>query len=77
MPRRQRCRCIGSYPDYWAFAPEGTAAGDPVLMTLDEFETIRLLDREGLTPEQCAVQMGVARTTVTAIYDSARRKLAE
>jgi predicted DNA-binding protein (UPF0251 family)/predicted Fe-Mo cluster-binding NifX family protein len=77
MPRRQRCRCIGGYPDYWAFAPEGAAAGEPMLMTLDEFETIRLLDREGLTQEQCAARMGVARTTVTAIYDSARRKLAE
>ena len=77
MPRRPRCRCIGGYPDYWAFAPEGAAEGEPVVMTLDEFETIRLLDREGLTQEQCAARMGVARTTVTAIYDGARRKLAE
>ena len=77
MPRRQRCRCIGGYPDHWTFSPEGEASGEPVVMTLDEFETIRLLDREGLTQEQCAGRMGVARTTVTAIYESARRKLAE
>ncbi len=77
MPRKPRCRCIGGYPDYWAFSPEGAAPGEPVEMTLDEFETIRLLDREGLTQEQCAARMGVARTTVTAIYESARKKLAE
>ena len=77
MPRRQRCRWIGSYPDYWEFAPEELAAGAPVVMTLDEFETIRLLDREGLTQEQCAERMGVSRPTVTAIYDSARKKVAE
>ena len=77
MPRKPRCRSIGGYPDHWTFSPEEAADGDPIVMGLDEYETIRLLDREGLTQEQCAARMGVARTTVTAIYDSARRKLAE
>ena len=77
MPRKQRCRWIDSYPDHWEFSPEEAADKEPVVLTLDEFETIRLLDREGLTQEQCAERMGVARTTVTAIYERARRKVAD
>ena len=77
MPRKPRCRWIDGYPDHWEFSPEEASDSEPVVMSLDEFETIRLLDREGLTQEQCAERMGVARTTVTAIYESARRKIAE
>ena len=76
MARRQQCRRIGAYPNCWLFSPEEESQGT-VLLSLDEYECIRLLDREGLTQEQCAASMGVGRTTVTAIYDSARRKLAE
>lgn len=77
MARKQRCRWIEGYPEYWSFSPEEGCSSEPVVMSLDEFEVIRLLDREGLTQEQCAQRMGVSRTTVTAIYDSARKKMAE
>ncbi len=46
-------------------------------MTLDEFETLRLIDYMGVTQKKCAEEMEVARTTVTAIYDSARKKVAD
>ncbi len=75
MPRPQRCRRIGCFPDRWRFGPLDEESDETVTLSLDEFETIRLMDRQGLTQEQCAREMGVARTTVTAIYESARRKL--
>lgn len=77
MPRPVRCRRIGQMPLYRSFSPDDTVPSEQVCMTVDEFETLRLIDLAGLTQEACANQMNVARTTVTAIYDSARRKAAE
>ncbi|MCR4689348.1 MAG: DUF134 domain-containing protein [Saccharofermentans sp.] len=77
MTRRPRCRCIGQYPDHWSFSPDEASSDETVIMSLDEYETIRLIDKEDLTQEECAERMGVARTTVTSIYNSARKKIAE
>ena len=77
MPRPARCRRIERMPVYRSFSPDDAAADESVRMTVDEFEALRLLDDEGLTQEACASRMNIARTTVTAIYDSARRKIAD
>ena len=77
MPRPFRCRRIEQMPVFRSFSPDDITAEDIVRMTVDEFEALRLLDDEGLTQEACAARMNIARTTVTAIYDSARKKVAD
>ena len=51
MPRPVRCRRIERLPVYRSFSPDDAAAAEEVRMTVDEFETLRLLDDEGLTQE--------------------------
>ncbi|WP_026496770.1 DUF134 domain-containing protein [Butyrivibrio sp. WCD3002] len=77
MPRTPKCRRILRFPDYYSFIPEDAEKDNiaTIELTLDEFETIRLLDYEDLNQEECASRMGVARTTVTAMYENARKKL--
>ena len=78
MPRPCKARRICAMPGCRRFGPSEPDAGRAcVRMTLDEYEAVRLIDLEGLTQEQCAQQMEVARTTVQAIYAAARKKLAQ
>ncbi|MFY9214514.1 MAG: DUF134 domain-containing protein [Tissierellaceae bacterium] len=79
MARPMKRRDVCGLPEIDKFGPLGTSLEDrlPVNMTVDEYETIRLIDLEGFTQEECAKQMNVARTTIQGIYTSARKKLAE
>ncbi len=77
MPRPQRCRRICREPVYSQFAPSDAYEQGEITLTLDEYEVIRLVDLEGRSHEQCAAQMDIARSTVTEIYKSARRKIAD
>lgn len=77
MPRPTKCRKVCHFPEVLEFYPaEETNEKAPVIMTIDEYEAIRLIDKEGLSQEQCCERMQIARTTVQKIYDTARRKLA-
>ena len=78
MPRPKKCRRVCDYPQTLTFLPEDHKNREQVvILTVDEYGTIRLIDKEGLSQEQCCDFMQVARTTVQQIYASARKKLAD
>lgn len=77
MPRPRKWRRVCCLPQSSRFGPLDLCPSDTVTMTVDEYETIRLIDLDGFTQEQCAAQMDISRTTVQGIYDTARKKLAQ
>ena len=78
MPRPKKCRKVCHFPRALAFLPaESTDEKNAIVLTVDEYESLRLIDREGLSQELCGEHMQIARTTVQLIYTAARKKLAD
>lgn len=77
MPRPRKCRKVCHMPKVCNFVPVGQDVNQkPVVLTVDEFEAIRLIDEQGFSQEECSSYMQVARTTAQAIYNTARAKIA-
>lgn len=79
MPRPFCYRRIAGMPAVPIFKPIGIPVREleEVVMTLDEFEAMRLADLNGLYQEQAAEQMNISRPTFSRIIDSAHRKMAD
>ena len=78
MARHSKCRKVCSLNENREFSP--AVCGEDrrkITMTVDEYETVRLIDYQGFSQEDCGKYMGIARTTVQMIYNSARKKIAE
>ena len=79
MPRPKCCRQVGALPHRRCFRPEGAASScsGEVVLSFDEYESLRLADLEGLYQEQAALRMNVSRQTFGRIVEAARRKVAD
>jgi len=79
VARPVKLRCVTHFPSVGFFRPMGVAANalQQVCLTLEEVESIRLKDLEGLEQEECAQEMHVSRPTFHRILEVARGKLAD
>jgi len=78
MPRAKALRTMRELPIVKGFRPLWMRPNyrSAVIMALEEYEVIRLVDYDKLTHEQASESMGVSRPTLTRIYELARLKLA-
>ena len=75
MARPSKTRFICKMPTHCRFTTEGNPKNG-INLTVEEYETIRLMDYLGMTQAECAKQMSVSRATVQALYTEARKKMA-
>ncbi len=77
---RPKCkRLVTGLPEANYFKPRGIPLYqlEEIVLTVDEFEAIRLADCEGLYHEEAAEKMGISRQTFGRVIESARKKVAQ
>lgn len=79
MARPLKCRQVNGSPPADYFKPRviPLAQLDELILTIDEFEAVRLADFEELYQEEAAKKMAVSRQTFGNIISSARKKIAD
>jgi predicted DNA-binding protein (UPF0251 family) len=79
MPRPPTNRIVHEPPLFNTFKPTGVRAGDieHVMLSLDEFEAVRLADSIGLSHEEAAEEMEISRSTFTRLIEKARKIIAD
>lgn len=78
MPRPRKLRAVDRPPLFTGFKPQGIRSSElqPIDLTLDELEAIRLADHLGLDQAEAADQMDISRSTFSRLVAGARAKVA-
>ncbi len=79
MPRPRRCRRVWFEPNVNYFKPAGIGLRniDEAVLTVDEFEAVRLKDLEGMDQEEAAKKMNISQPTFHRLLLEARKKIAD
>ena len=77
-PRYKKPRTCGCILKGRAFKPTGIPLSEleKIIFYIDELETFKLCDHDGLTQKEAGLKMGVSRGTVQRLLSSARGKAA-
>lgn len=73
--RPSKPRHIDAFPPWERYLPEGRQAAE-MMLGLDMYEALRLVDAEGLSQEAAAGCMGVSAPTLCRLLGEARRRVA-
>ncbi len=78
MVKPRKKRNVMYPPRALYFKPQGGFKGMPdVILSIDEYEAIRLADYKNLKQQEAAARMNISRPTFTRLIESAREKIAQ
>ena len=77
MPRPRKRRCCRRYQADRVYKPQGVPMRGMAtsLISLDQFEALRLCDYEGLEQSEAGERMGISRGTVQRLVYSGRKEI--
>lgn len=75
MPRPNKVRRVCRMPKCSKFESQSFKNNNRIVLDIEEYEAIRLMDYMGLTQEESSKQMKVSRATFQALYMDARKKI--
>lgn len=79
MPRPCKRRRVRGQPNFSYFKPAGIRKNEleESVLTIDEFEAVRLKDYLNIEQEKCAEKMNISQPTFHRLITSARKKIAD
>ena len=79
MPKPKKERRVQLPPPASFYKPQGIPLSQlqQVILNVEEYEAIRLVDHVGMDQENAAVKLGISRPTCARIVEAAHKKVAE
>ena len=79
MPRPKHFRRVHNEPGTTYFKPAGVRLRElaEAVISIDEYEAIRLKDLVGLGQDECAAKMNISQPTFHRLVTEARKKVAD